>query len=246
MPEKGSTLPLYQQITRTLESELATGGVAPNERFATEQELAERFRVSRMTVRRAVESLVSRGLLYSVRGKGIFVHEAQKAQERLSPLTGQFDDRTGWSTDFQRAVPIFEWTSCPTDIAETFDVNEGDQVFFMKRYKVANGVRLSVDYRYFAPEVGNAVVGTRALFREMPIWGVFRRLGIAVDGADITLEASRAGPHEIEELDLAYGDPVLLRRITFLGIPARPLVAGWSVARGDMYSYSLYVPFPEP
>lgn len=244
MRDRESALPLYQQIRRTLESELASAEVLPNERFATEQELVERFSVSRMTVRRAVEKLVDRGLLYSVRGKGIYLREPQKLQERLSPLTGLFEDRTGAETDYEREIPIFEWAPCPGRVAETFDVAENSRVFYMRRIKVVNGVRLSIDHRYFAEDIGRRVETKRTLFREEPIRGVFKRLTIPVDGADITLEATRAGTHEIDDLGLAYGDPVLLRRITIFGVPTRPLVAGWSVARGDMYQYSLYVPFP--
>lgn len=244
MRDRDSTLPLYQQISRTLESDLASAEVLPNQRFATEHELVERFSVSRMTVRRAIEELVNRGLLYSVRGKGIFVREPQKLQERLSPLTGLFDDRAGGETDYGREIPVFEWTGCPERVAQTFDVSEGSPVFYMKRIKVARGVRLSVDHRYFAEDIGRRVEKQRPLFREAPIRGVFKELSIPVDGADITLEATRAGTHEINDLGLSYGDPVLVRRITIFEVPPRPLVVGWSVARGDMYQYSLYVPFP--
>lgn len=240
-----SSLSLYQRIMRTLEAELATRGETPGERFATEKELAERFNVSRMTVRRAVQELANKGLLYSIQGKGTFVRGPQKWEERLSPLAGLFDDRVVGENEYERLVPIFEWAKQPSELEPRLHVREDGNVFHMKRLKVANRVRLSVDHRYFASDVGEMIAGSRALFEKYPIRGAFRELGIEASGADMSLESTGAEVNEVDELSVVYGAPVLIRRITFYGADRRPLVIGWSAARGDMYRYSLYVPFAE-
>jgi DNA-binding GntR family transcriptional regulator len=64
---------LYQQIRRTLTDEIMSGRYAAGDRFPPENELCDRFGVSRQTVREAIRELQSRGLLKRRRGAGTIV-----------------------------------------------------------------------------------------------------------------------------------------------------------------------------
>jgi GntR family transcriptional regulator, phosphonate transport system regulatory protein len=66
---------VWHQIEQTLLKEIAAGRPRPGERIPNESEIAERFGVNRHTVRRAVASLVSKGVLRIQRGHGTFVEE---------------------------------------------------------------------------------------------------------------------------------------------------------------------------
>ena len=68
-----SKLPLYQQIYEILRTELARGVWQPGDLMPTETDLVERFSVSRIIVRQALDMLVKDGLIYRQRGKGTFV-----------------------------------------------------------------------------------------------------------------------------------------------------------------------------
>ncbi len=60
-------------IAATLEREIRSGGVRPGARLPGENTLAERFAVSRTTVRRALSALTLNGLISTRNGKGSFV-----------------------------------------------------------------------------------------------------------------------------------------------------------------------------
>ncbi|MEU6226919.1 GntR family transcriptional regulator [Streptomyces sp. NPDC047042] len=67
--------PLYEQIARILGSRIADGTYAPRRRVPSEAAICEEFNVSRPTARAALQLLIQRGLIITVRGKGSFVVE---------------------------------------------------------------------------------------------------------------------------------------------------------------------------
>jgi len=80
--------PLYAQIERDFEISIATNRLKPGDLIPGEVELANRYGVSRITVRQALKELVAAGLLYRVQGKGTFV--LQPPIERARPNITSF------------------------------------------------------------------------------------------------------------------------------------------------------------
>src|SRR5258707_8054492 len=64
---------LYARIETVLAGEIIDGDLRVGDQLPTEDSLIARFGVSRITVRRAIQNLVSRGLVEIRRGKGTFV-----------------------------------------------------------------------------------------------------------------------------------------------------------------------------
>jgi len=65
--------PLYEQIAQILAARIADGTYLPRRRIPSEAGIVDEFGVSRPTARAAVQLLVERGLVRTVRGKGTFV-----------------------------------------------------------------------------------------------------------------------------------------------------------------------------
>jgi GntR family phosphonate transport system transcriptional regulator len=70
---RGRGVTLWRQIVDTLRADVETGILKPGDQLPTEPELAERFKVNRHTVRRAMAVLAERGLLTVEQGRGTFV-----------------------------------------------------------------------------------------------------------------------------------------------------------------------------
>src|SRR6266852_2932795 len=64
---------LYARVETVLAGEITDGDLRIGDQLPTEDSLIARFGVSRITVRRAIQNLVSRGLVEIRRGKGTFV-----------------------------------------------------------------------------------------------------------------------------------------------------------------------------
>lgn len=71
--DTGKKQPLYSVIMESLRQEIQQGRLKPGDKLLTEQELAEKYDVSRITSKRALEELEHAGLIYRVRGSGSFV-----------------------------------------------------------------------------------------------------------------------------------------------------------------------------
>ena len=86
-----------EQIVQQVESAIRSGALAAGERLPSERAFAKEFGVSRMTLRRAVHILCSKGLLEVSSGRGTFVVDLRlqgvprpivQAANRLDALAG--------------------------------------------------------------------------------------------------------------------------------------------------------------
>ena len=85
----GSTGPLFLRVAGQIERFVAGNGLAPGDRLPGERELCELLGVSRASVREALRSLETRGLVRVRHGKGVFVaapDEGERALQRFSRL----------------------------------------------------------------------------------------------------------------------------------------------------------------
>lgn len=76
-------LPLYIQIKKYLKDSIQRGIYKANDQIPSEQELAKKFNVSRITSKNAILQLVEQGLVYRIPGKGTFVKDI-KAEEAVN------------------------------------------------------------------------------------------------------------------------------------------------------------------
>lgn len=70
--DKHIPVSLYYQLKNVLRKYIAKNS-KPHEKFFSERQLAEKYKTSRITTGRAINDLVSEGLLYRIQGKGTFV-----------------------------------------------------------------------------------------------------------------------------------------------------------------------------
>lgn len=84
--------PMYRRIADELRQEIESGVLGPGAQLPTELELRERFDASRNTIRDAVKSVISLGLVETRPGQGTFV------TQRIDPLvtTLSADPETGF------------------------------------------------------------------------------------------------------------------------------------------------------
>ncbi|MCV0424393.1 MAG: GntR family transcriptional regulator [Roseibium sp.] len=93
--------PRYVQLYRRLEEGISDGVLPPNSSLPPERELADLTELSRVTVRKAIQELVQKGLIEQRQGSGSFIREAApKVEQSLSHLTSFSEDmqRRGMET----------------------------------------------------------------------------------------------------------------------------------------------------
>ena len=94
--DRSNPMPLYRQLRRSLRGAIEEGTLAPDDVLPAERDIADRFGVSRITVRKAIDGLVDEGLLDRRHGAGTFV--ASRIQKNMSALSSFTEDiaSRGW------------------------------------------------------------------------------------------------------------------------------------------------------
>lgn len=88
--DRTSPVPLYFQLAEQLTRAITDGTLKPGDQFENEVGLAERLKLSRPTVRRAIQELVAQGLLVRRRGLGTTV--ANQMVHRNVELSSLYED----------------------------------------------------------------------------------------------------------------------------------------------------------
>jgi GntR family transcriptional regulator len=137
-------LPLYLQLQRVLQTAIANQVLSPDDALPAERELAAEFRVSRITVRKALGGLVSAGLLTRRQGSGNFV--AARIDKNFAMLTSFSEDmrargRTPRSTWLKRALG----TVTPEE-ALALRLSPGTPVYRLHRLRFADDMPMAIEY----------------------------------------------------------------------------------------------------
>lgn len=92
--------PPYQQVAGALRTAVLDGTFAAGDRLPSGKELAERYRVARVTVQHALRELRDEGLVVSRQGSGVFVTDRTRERQPASESPdNRADDAGGPSTD---------------------------------------------------------------------------------------------------------------------------------------------------
>ena len=139
-----SRLPLYMQLQRALREAIERRVLGPEDALPPERDLAADFKVSRITVRKAIDVLVSEGLLTRRQGSGTFV--CARVEKNFSKLTSFSEDmrargRNPRSVWLRKAVG----TVTPEE-ALTLRASPGTPVYRFHRIRYADDAPMALEY----------------------------------------------------------------------------------------------------
>jgi len=210
--ERNTSVLIYVQIAETLARQIAEGDYPPGERLPSEQELAQRFGVSRMTVRKAIAELLRQGLVIAQQGKGTFV-TGPLARYEMGNLQGLYDGLFVKGEYPDTELLEFAPTRPPRIDPAYVDGDSGPLVSLRRLY-VMHGTPLALVQAYLTPR---ASALTRAQAARYPIYVLLDRvLGIRIHEARIHLSARQAGRAAGRLLDLRPRMPVMaMERVSY-------------------------------
>lgn len=220
---------LREILRRSIERELPPGSPIPSER-----ELAERYGVSRLTVRSAIGKLVEEGLLTRARGKGTFT-AARRMELQLYLMSFTADMRR------RGLVPTTEVLERSAEIpppatASALGLGSGQLAYRLARLRRADGVPLAIERGWYHP-------GPMPGLLDLDLAGslyeqIAREYDLRFDHARQTAWAEAADRETARLLGIRPGAPLLVfRRIsTAAGEPVEDMTSWY---RGDRYQVSM-------
>jgi GntR family transcriptional regulator len=203
----------YAAISAEIEQAIAAGELAPGDRLAPERALAEQYGVSRMTVRQALQTLESRGLLRRAIGRkgGSFV-----ARPKVERDLGTF---SGLSKQLAR-----QGVTAGARLLSAREARDGIEIV---RVRLADGEPFALERSTFPPRF--------AWLLEQDLTGsLYELLG---DDAPVRaverIEPVVADADDAAALELHVGAPLLLVDRTAYGDDDQVVEVARDVFRGD-------------
>jgi GntR family transcriptional regulator len=209
-----SKLPLYQQLYEVLEARIRSGEWKPGDMIPAETELISRYEVSRITVRKVLDMLVTEGLLVRQRGRGSFVAQPklEHGTTRIVSFTDDMRQRgltPGTKIVFKGLVPA------PRAIAEALAVPEGEELARIDRLRLADGVPMCVEESFLIHRYLPGIL-THDLARNSLREIKQAEYGIRWSRARQTIQAVAAPAKIARFLSIRTGAPLLyFERVTY-------------------------------
>jgi len=234
LPSSNSHIPMYFRILQAILEQMQEGTLKPGQQLPTETELAQQYQVSRITAKRALDELVRLGRVFRQQGRGTFV-----AQPRIRDISGF----GSFSEDIKARglVPSsqtlqFKEIKPESEVRERLRLAEGEQVYLLKRLRLANDEPVAVETAYlpchFCPGLLSENLNNNSLYAILR-----EKYKIVPTWADAEIEATAAAKEEAFLLKLKVGKPVLAAsRVTFAA-NYEVIETVYSVYRGERFTF---------
>jgi GntR family transcriptional regulator len=235
MINKNSPIPIYHQLEEFIKQQIDQGDLKEEEAIPSEREFAERFQISRMTVRQAINNLVMDGLLKRQKGRGTFVNK-KKVEQELQGMTSFTEDMV--SRGMQPSSNLLSFQMIPAGKKTSLDLKiaENDLVYKIKRIRLADNAPMALETAYIPVEI---VPGLTEENSNLSLYQYIEdHLSLSISEAKQEIEASIASSQEAEPLGIEEGDPILLIvRISYLQ-DGTPFELVKSSFRADRYRFT--------
>ncbi len=226
---------LYARVETVLAGEISDGDLKIGDQLPTEESLIARFGVSRITVRRAIQNLVSRGLVEIRRGKGTFV-TAPKIMQDLKELSGFVEDMHVLGHKPTARVIGKEIVTANATVARQLALTRGERVVRIRRVRLADGVPLSFDETYLPLEIGKKIISNN--LKVEPIFSLLeRKYDVPLIEAEYKLDAVAAENEVARALRVKPRSPIFRIERTSYSTGSRPVDYETLYYRGDLVRF---------
>jgi GntR family transcriptional regulator len=141
-----ASAPLYAKLKEFVVRDISSGVLHPADKLPSQRELCIKFKVSHMTVRRAINELVNEGVIYAIPGKGLYVAEKKyPAETTMLGFTGEMNQRGLYTTS-----RILDKGLVPasTVIARALNIEPGTEMAYLYRLRLVNNMAICLQHSY--------------------------------------------------------------------------------------------------
>jgi GntR family transcriptional regulator of bglA len=196
----------YQKIATEIEKYIEENALQQGDKLPVLEALMTRFEVSKSTITKSLDLLEKKGIVFQVRGSGIFVRR-HKRKGYISLLSNQGFKKS--LEDFQITSEVIELdVRKPTkEAALNLNMELDDDVYYVKRVRYIYGLTLCLEESYFNKSIitylNNEIV-SESIFNYLT-----EGLGLKIGFADTFLHVNKLTDEEAKYLGLKQGDPKL-------------------------------------
>lgn len=233
-PDRSS--PLYLWLAALLRDQIAAGQLGAHASVPSERALSERYQVSRMTARHALETLTLEGYLYRNPRRGTFV-----AEPRLRFSVGSFT-RNMTAADRAPGTEVLAAATLDPDpvASELLGIPPGGRVHVLQRLRTALGEPIAIENIQLSAErfpglLEHDLTGS--------LWALLRTLyGVDPTKAEARVVAVTLDRFEADVLGVKPGSPAIVLTRTVFDERGGVVELARDVYRGDRTEFSVTAP----
>lgn len=228
--------PLYLWVASALRDQIEGGQLVAHGIVPSERALSERYGVSRMTARHAVETLTLEGYVYRNPRRGTFV-----AEPRLRFSVGSFT-RIMSQSDRMPGTKVLAASTLEPDplVSEMLGIPDGGRVHLLQRLRSAGGEPVAIENIHVSAErfpdlLEHDLAGS--------LWEILKaRYDVHPTKADARVLAVTLDRFEAETLGVKPGSPALVLTRTVFGAEGEIVELARDVYRGDRAEFNVTAP----
>lgn len=214
--DKKIKVPLHYQIYLDILKQIQTGQLKAGEKIPSETELERIYKVSRITVRSAVEMLAQEGMVEKNRGKrgtivcqGKYVYDAGK-------LTSFTDDAQLYGEQAGSELIEFKEMIPNKQVAEKLQLEQGESVYYIERKRYRQNVVVGVHKAYIKKDT-NLELREEQFTLDASLYALLREVGIIPSTAQEILKVKIPSERILGILKLPPHTAVFYKeRITYI------------------------------
>ncbi|SFT42983.1 GntR family transcriptional regulator [Selenomonas sp. GACV-9] len=230
----------YEKIADDLRQAIRKGKYTSGDQLPLEKDMCDKYQVSRVTIKRAMDLLVNQGLVTKRRGSGTFVKTLDdNYAKQLSISTGnQFCGfmETHKGCKVRTKVLKFEIIHPSDEVAIKLQMSTKDFVYDIIRLRILDDTPLVVEYTMMPIQL---IPGIRHEILEDSIYHhIEQTLKLSIQSAHRIVRAVRSTEMEQQQLELSPNEPILeVEQVAFLS-DGHPFEYSISHHRADKSEFS--------
>lgn len=230
-------VPMHSQISQWLRQKIDDGTYQPDQKLPSENELAKQFDVSRVTIRRALQSLENEAMIYRCQGLGSFVSD-ERTPHQLVRLTDFHEDMTRAGLEASTSVVRFQTVHSPEWILPILQLESESRVVQIDRLRLGNGQAIAFDSTWMPMMYGQLLdpkeLETRTIYHILE-----KQYDIPILRGSYTISADAASDTVALHLNVETGSPLLLMDRISCTLGEKPVYYQRRYYRSDRVAYEM-------
>ena len=234
MPSSERTESLYKQLSRSLNSAIQQGLLQPGDALMPERELATKLNMSRITVRKAIDQLVSIGMLKKRQGAGTVVSESVDLvlHKNLSSLNSFTADMKKRGLESYSRIILREEGKASAKEALILNLNEEELVHRLNRVRYL----VNEPLLYEIAVIPASIISITSAIDDS-LYELLERKKMHPITAKQNIHAIIANDNLADKLEISPGSAVLFVERRGKDANGRVVEYTQSYYRGDRYDY---------
>lgn len=215
--EKENMGPKHKQIKEDIVEDILGGVYEPGDMIPKQSDYARKYNVSRLTVRKAIDDLVMKGILRTEKGKGTFVQEVATKAYSYRRLAGFSSNVVSKTAKVHSKIVAIEELEADKTLASYLQIEEKDKVVLIGRLRYLNEVCVAYQKSYLPKKRVMGIDFEQENLSEDSLYDILqRKVGLVLSYVDERFRAICANKELSGYFKVEEGDPILyIRRITY-------------------------------